>query len=254
MKEEHGVAVDFGFPNHAAYHLSLIKQGFTDIGMTMIQHRYIANEGHFFQKVPFGQIKRIGYGSYQLVRRGLHRRIDLGDGVVLGHELSFGTDVDDLYREAAGEFDLMIAREHKYLNWRFGDPRAGDFIIRTARREGRLVGYMVHKLEERDGTTYLNIVDALVPKDEPNILSALIEDVTSMARDLMIDTVICCLPDGHRYAKQFSEQGFMAEVRYTGDRPMSMIFCPRELDQESMEVLSKKELKAHIMLGDTDWV
>jgi hypothetical protein len=182
MKDEHGVELDFGFPNHAAYRLSLLKQGFTDLGVRVMQHRFIANEGRFFKKVRYGQIKRIGYDSYMLVRRSLRWKTHTGNEYVLSHEDRFGPEVDGLYREAAEGFDLMVAREHHYLNWRYADPRGGDFIIRTARRDGRLVGYMVHKLEDRDGTSCLNVVDALVIRDGEPALAALLSDVIVMAQ------------------------------------------------------------------------
>ena len=253
MKDEHGVAFDFGFPNQAAYHLSMIKQGFRDLGVRMLQHRYIIDEEQFFRKVRFGSIKRLGYDSYQLLKRSLSRHVEVG-GVLLDREHAFGPEFDDLYRRAAEGFDLIIAREHRYLNWRYADPRGGEFIIRTARQDGRLMGYMVHKQEERKGSNYLNVVDTIVDPEFQDILSVLLLDAISLARDRGIETILCCLPEHHPYGQYFEDMGFLAQVRYTGDRPMSIIFLDRESKEGDLDLKAGEDLRTHIMLGDTDWV
>ncbi len=254
MKDEQGVALDFGFPNQAAYHLSMIKQGFQDLSISMLQHRYIIDEGQFFRKVRFGSIKRLGYDSYQLLKRSLSRQVELGGGITLAREREFGPAFDTLYHRAADGFDLIIAREHRYLNWRYADPRGGEFIIRSVRHNDRLVGFMVHKKEERGESRYLNVVDALVDPEFQDVMSILLIDAISMARELNIETILCCLPDGHPYERHLADMGFLAQVRYTGDRPMSVICLDREKGRNDLNLLGKEGLRAHIMLGDTDWV
>ena len=253
MKDEHGIALDFGFPNQTAYHLSLIKQGFTDLGIRVMQHRYIIDEKRFFSKLRFGQLKRLGYNSYQLVRRSLGRGTEAIGGMLLESTMSFTPEVDGLGRLAAEEFDLMIVRDHRYMNWRYADPRAGDFIIRTARRNGRLVGWMVHKQEDREGSRFLNIVDALADPGSPEAISVLLMDAISLAEETGIETILCCLPDGHPYARSLADVGFLSQVRFTGERPMSMIYQERTLSETGMGGLPDGA-RVHIMLGDTDWV
>jgi hypothetical protein len=254
MKDEQGVVLDFGFPNQAAYHLSMIKQGLQDLGVRMLQHRYIIDEDQFFRKVRFGSIKRLGYDSYQFFKRSLSRPVEVGGGITLGREQMFGTEFDDLYERAAVDFDLIIAREHRYLNWRYADPRGGDFISRTARQDGRLVGYIVHKKEEREGSHFLNVVDAIIDPALPEIMPLLLFDTISMARGLGIETILCCLPEQHPYEQHFADMGFLSQVRFTGDRPMSIICLERGNSEGGMELFNTEDLRPHIMLGDTDWV
>jgi hypothetical protein len=254
MKDEHEVGLDFGFPNQAAYHLSMIKQGFRDLGVRMMQHRYIIDEEQFFRKVRFGSIKRLGYDSYQFLKRSLGRHVEMGKGITLDRVYEFGPEFDDLYQRAAEGFDLIIAREQSYLNWRYADPRSGEFIIRTVRQDGRLVGYMVHKQDVREGSSYLNVVDTIVDPQFQDTLAILLLDAISMARELGIETILCCLPEGHPYEKQFEETGFLAQIRYTGDRPMSLIYLDRDKTGRNNELLAKPNLRTHIVLGDTDWV
>ena len=46
---------------------------------------------------------------------------------------------DELWRDAAREFDLLIARPARYLNWRYFDPRSGSFRVHAAEEGDRLL-------------------------------------------------------------------------------------------------------------------
>jgi hypothetical protein len=254
MKDRHDVELDFGFPNKASYTLSVTKQGFKDLGIVMLQHRFIIDEEQFFSKVRFGSIKRLGHFSYQMLRRSLGPRVDVGGGITIGLEAEMGSEYDELYSRASEDFDVMIVRDGGYLNWRYCDPRAGDFIVRTARNKGRLVGYLVMRDEIKDGSRFLNIVDCLADPRSPEVISLLLMDCISLAKGMDIETVLCCLPDGHPYGKHLSEVGFLSQVRYTGELEMKVIALERAGSGPLMAALTKKGLRTHIMLGDTDWV
>lgn len=254
MKDEHNVELDFGFPNKASYKISVTKQGFTDLGIVMLQHRYIIDEEQFFKKVRFGSIKRLGHSSYQMIRRTLGPRVEVGDGMALDSESRMGEEFDELYARASKDFDAMIVRDSGYLNWRYCDPRAGEFIVRTVRNKGRLVGYMVMREETKDGSRFLNIVDCLVDPRSPDAVPLLLKDCISLAQGMDIETVLCCLPEGHPYGKYLAELGFLSQVRYTGEQEMKVIALERAGNGPLMSVLKRKDLRAHIMLGDTDWV
>jgi hypothetical protein len=64
MKDEHNVELDFGFPNEASYHISITKQGFTDLKIVMLQHRYIISYEPFnFKGLPHEAPLTLGYGA-----------------------------------------------------------------------------------------------------------------------------------------------------------------------------------------------
>ncbi|MBI0584222.1 MAG: GNAT family N-acetyltransferase [Methanomassiliicoccus sp.] len=254
MKDQHDVRLDFGFPNQASYRLSLGKQGFHDLGITMLQHRYIIDEEQFFKKVRFGPIKRIGYSTYIMLKRPLGPRVDVGGGITLGREREMGEEFDNLYAKASEAFDMMIVRDSGFLTWRYGDHRGGDFIVRTARDNGRLVGYMVHREEVKDGSRFLNIVDALADPAAPDAIPLLLLDCISMAKGMEIETVLCCLPEAHPYGKHLAEAGFLSQVRMTGNQEMKVIALERGGTTDLINRLTGRGLRAHIMLGDTDWV
>lgn len=52
---------------------------------------------------------------------------------------------DQFYREVSAPFKFIAERTAAFLDWRYAAPRAGNFTIRVAERDGRLLGYAVTK-------------------------------------------------------------------------------------------------------------
>lgn len=247
LKADHGVAFDFGFPNHGSYRVSMKRQGFREVDMTMMQHRFIIDRERYFQKVSMGSLKRLGYVSYVALQRTIHRSGETG--LHVDDVKRFSDDDDRLYRKAATDFDLIAVRDHRYLNWRFCDPRGGAYIVRGARENEELLGYAVLKPE---GDGEMMIVDMLADPGRPDVIPFLLQDALEQGQRHGSESLTCCLPKGHRYERNLRESGFVAEVRMTGDEPMRMIWFPR--GDHDLDTLSSPSPACHIMLGDTDWV
>ncbi len=247
IKAERGVAFDFGFPNRSSYHVSMKREGFREVDMSMMQHRFIVDREQFFSKVSLGPLKRFGYASYVAVQRGLHRPD--GSGLSVQGVERFSERDDELFDRVRTDFDVIAVRDHRFLNWRYRDSRGGHFIGREVRENGRLLGYAMLKAES-DGQ--LIIVDLLADRDRREILPLLLADSLEQARSMGAESVICCLPREHPYEHSFRDLGFIAEARMTGDVPMRMIWCPR--CGGDLDALSGPSPRCHITLGDTDWV
>jgi len=205
LKENHKVALDFGLPNPASYHVSTVKRGFQELGLNMLQHQFIIDPEEFFRKVRFGPLKRLGYASLVTIRRSMLK--DVGDLDVESQE-HFTERDSTLYERESRNFDIIASRSSDQLNWRYCDPRAGAFLRRGVREGGRLLGYSVLKEEVRDGTKYLNIVDLLVEKERNDVLIALLLDALEEANKQGAESAICCLPEGHPYGRSLQEPGF----------------------------------------------
>ncbi len=246
MKVKRGVAFDYGFPNKLSYHVSTKRQGFQEVNMSMMQHRFIVDRAEFFRKVNMGSLKRLGYSSYVALQQAVHRTG--GYGLLVQDIERFSEKDDELYRRALPDFDIMAVRDHRFLNWRYCDPRGGRYIVRGV-REGELLGYAVLKVE---ADRQLIIVDMLTLPDRPEVVPLLLMDALEQGRARGSESVICSLPKGHRYERHFRDMGFVSEPRMTGSIPMRMIWFPR--GPQELDALSSPDPACHIMLGDTDWV
>jgi len=246
LKTKRGIAFDFGFPNESSYHISTKREGFRVLDLTMIQHRFIIDRQGFFSKVNMGSLKWIGYSSYVALQRAVHRQGET-DLIVQNIE-SFSETDDTLYHKVSSDFDLMAVRDHQFLNWRYCDPRGGSYIVRGVREDGKLLGYVVFKIESEN---QLIIADMLADPDRLEVISLLVTDVLNQGQYYGTESVICCLPKNHQYERSLREMGFVSKPRMTGNMPMRMIWFPRS--SQDLSILSSPGPVCHIMLGDTDW-
>jgi len=58
----------------------------------------------------------------------------------------FDKDIDDFWEEVSKHYDFIIERKRDYLNWRYCDTRAGDFVVKQAEEDGRILGYVVLRI------------------------------------------------------------------------------------------------------------
>lgn len=244
LKEDLGVKLDYGFPNKASAYVSLEKRGFRQVPLKFVQYRYVINMDEFFQG-KVGKAKWLGYAAIKAVRK-----TSSGSEIEVREEQRFGEEFRELFEKTAKTFDLLAARRPAYLNWRYADPRAGQFKIFSARRNSELVGYIVIGKRGSDAA----VADLLVAPQESKALDALINRAISYAKEIKAWSLLCLLPKEHRYGRRFPAAGFLLEERYTGDVKMSMIWKGPDLDESVQNLLKNAELNCHITLGDTDWI
>lgn len=124
---------------------------------------------------------------------------------------AFDDRFDEFCAEAVAPFDFVAERTAAFLNWRYADPRGGDFTIRVAERDGRLLGYMV----TRTGAELMRVADILVAPGEAWVANVLLEDAVSWAREAGSAAVTCWLPERHPYRGALRSAGFVVLRRTT---------------------------------------
>jgi len=156
----------------------------------------------------------------------------------------FDSRFDAFCAEASTPFDFICERDAAFLNWRYADPRAGAFTIRVAERAGRLVGYVVTKV---DGET-THVVDLLITPGEMQVASALIRDAVDHARAAGSASVSCWTPDHHPYRNALQALGFFS----LGDT--AVLYRPVSMPAAQLAFLEERDASMHFTFGDTDFV
>jgi len=157
---------------------------------------------------------------------------------------SFDERFDAFCAAASAPFDFVPERTQAFLNWRYADPRAGEFTIRVAERNGQLLGYVVHI--DRDDTTH--IADILVATDQPGVTDALLEEVARHARTAGKAAVAGWLAERHPYRAAFRSRGF---VPLGGT---SIVYRPVAMPAEQLAFLEERDASMHFTYGDTDFI
>lgn len=156
----------------------------------------------------------------------------------------FDDRFDAFCAAATAPFDFVPERTEAFLNWRYADPRSGEFTIRVAERGDDLLGYVV--LIDRDDTTH--IADILVAAGEPAIAGALLDEVTRHARAAGTMAVSGWLAEHHPYRAAFRARGFV---------PMggtSIVYRAVAMPAEELAFLERSDAAMHFTYGDTDFI
>jgi GNAT superfamily N-acetyltransferase len=157
----------------------------------------------------------------------------------------FDDRIEEFFDEAAKPFDYVIVRGKDYMNWRYCDPAAGNFTIRAAEQQGRLLGYLVLKIAEDEGF----IADLLALPGRIDVVRSLIEDARHRFRQAEVELITCWMISRHPYNGVLRRYGFIDSGRDVGFR-----YRVVSLDKSELEFLGDARARIHLTHGDTDWV
>jgi len=114
-----------------------------------------------------------------------------------------GEEFTALAQEQRGKWGICLARSAAYLNWRYVENPLAHHEIITARRNGRLVDYIVWTQAGEDAT----IVDLFGEKDT-RTMRRLIAEVVNLAHQHGVITLSVCMNEFYPWRFLFSEMGF----------------------------------------------
>jgi len=90
-------------------------------------------------------LKKLGYRTLETLNRIENQLIKIPEtGNVKVEKVDrLGPDFDVFWEQVSKKFDYIGVRNSEYLNWRYADPRAGNYSIYLAKINDEIVGYMV---------------------------------------------------------------------------------------------------------------
>lgn len=156
----------------------------------------------------------------------------------------FDDRIDAFCEEASRQFDFMSLRTKEVLNWRFADPRAGDFTIRLATEGDQVLGYSVLRVANGAG----HIADLLALPGRLDVVASLARDATSQLRS-SAPTIECWLFENNPYARALRSCGFLGRRRRR-----QLTYEAVGVPVSEIEFLSDRSTVAHLSLGDMDYV
>jgi GNAT superfamily N-acetyltransferase len=176
-------------------------------------------------------------------RESRRRHRDAADLRVSGIE-HFDERVETLWRSCIAAFDLLFERSREFLEWRYCDPRGGDFAVRQVEEGDRLLGYTA--LRVLDGQGF--IADLLCEPTRPDALAALIADAVDQLRARGAHSILTRLALSHPYRACLHDAGF-SSPRKAVERPL---YRPLS-DRLPLERLASPKATVHLTYGDADW-
>lgn len=162
----------------------------------------------------------------------------------------FDERIESFWVEVKDKYSFIIERGREYLNWRYCDPRGGDYIIKQVEEEGHIIGYSILRINRyNDDYPTGYIVDLLTLPDRLDVADALIGDAIRLFNDTSVNLVHYWCIKNHPYERLFKRHGFV-----NSRTRLRISYNPINVGSEFNELKNATPKRLHFQYGDSDWI
>lgn len=153
--------------------------------------------------------------SIQHLALGSHRsRID--SKVRVSQIGNFDGRFDGFWEQISHHYGLIVKRDRKFLAWRYGDSRCGNFRILCAEDGDELLGYAVLRTNMRNpGYPIGYVVDLLCLPGRERAAAMLLQESLAFFDQNEVNVVNSLVPRRHPYFKLYLAHGFVDTMERT---------------------------------------
>jgi GNAT superfamily N-acetyltransferase len=156
---------------------------------------------------------------------------------------SFDERINQFWEKASKLKNIMIAKDMKYLNWRYIAKPGKEYKILIAQKHQEIAGYIVLKLKK--GIPYNGyIVDLLTLPSEDTAATMLITRAVQSLKEDGAATISCWMLEDTPYYRILRKLGF---VRRTGP-----LLCSRVIDTNIPKEFVTNPANWYYVMGDDD--
>ncbi len=253
LQDEHEIKFVYFITGNPVVIKVIDKEGYSRFPHKVINLVRIKNVDLHLKKMPVENvwIKKLGFHL-------INKLNNLRDALV-GSEFQnpnidiykinrFDKRIDDFWSIASNHYDFIVERRMEYLNWRYCDPRAGEFVIKQAEENGHILGYsilIINKFIEDYPIGY--IVDLLTLPDRFDALEALVSDAVRYFDSNDINIINYQIVQDHPYEIVFKRHAFL------DSRVKLLIGLElRNMEKELKELEKSHANKIFLSWGDHD--
>ena len=162
----------------------------------------------------------------------------------------FNEGFTSFWDDVKGSYDFIIERNIEYLNWRYCDPRGGNFTVKVAESEGKYLGFIVLRIN-RYNASYPEgyIADLLTVPERPDVASKLIKEANSFFDESNVNIIYYWVVNGHPYEDIMKREGFF-DSRFVP----YFIFQNVSIGSTWDGFQKIPPHRMHYQYGDSDWI
>jgi GNAT superfamily N-acetyltransferase len=166
-------------------------------------------EDAWIQKIGFQVLKNIS----GLKQRFSSPEEDVSDLVV--KEVSeFDERIEEFWLAVQNAYDLIVVNNKKYLNWRYCDPRAGDFKIFVAEEMEKILGFTVLRINRyREDYPVGLIVELISIPGRPEVVDALLDKAVDFFQENNVNIINFLAVKGYKHHDLLTKNGFLDSRR-----------------------------------------
>jgi hypothetical protein len=177
------------------------------------------------------------------------RPVTSSDTVEVSDVEKFDGEIDIFYDKVKMDYKLITEKTHEYLNWRYMDPRGGKYVVKQAKENGEVIGYIVLSVNRYNPDRPIGyVMDLCTLREKVYASSILISEALKYFDGEKINAVEYMIVKGHPYESMFKKMGYV-DVQNNND-------IHYDLYRDGVMIDDQLELKPEEILfqvGDTDW-
>jgi predicted N-acetyltransferase YhbS len=126
----------------------------------------------------------------------------------------FDDRVEVLWDKVKDEYDFIVVKSKEYLNWRYCDPRGGDYHIWVAEDDEGILGYLVLRINKMHLDHPVGyIMEVLAHKEREEVINSLLIQADIYFSQEKVNAIYFTLVSGHPYEKIMNIHGFIDSMR-----------------------------------------
>ncbi len=160
---------------------------------------------------------------------------------------SFDHRFQSFLNELMTEHQYIVERSINYLNWRYCDPRSGEFIVKTAEENNKIVGFITFTINKiRKEYPIGVILDLLALDNRIDVLHRLVSEALTFYEKSHVNIITSQVISNHPVAKALKTHSFL------DSRINLHMFCNPFDFNEFSELKNIKPRKLYHSYGDID--
>jgi len=123
---------------------------------------------------------------------------------------AFDNSINVFWEEIKNHYDFIIERSRDFLNWRYFDARGGDYLVKIAEKDSKILGYVVLRINKHQKDYPLGyVVDLLTLPNRLDVAHALVADAVDYFANNNINVIYCLVIKHHPYQTSLERNGFV---------------------------------------------
>lgn len=195
-----GVNFVFGFPNKNSFGGFTSKLGWKSLDPVPFLFLPL-NITYFIRKLKF-------LNFFNLTNYYFRKSFKFDEKVTIKEINIFSSDYDLLWEKFSDDIAISVIRNSKYLNWRFFNNPAEQYLIYSATFNNSLAGFIVINIKNKHGGKIGYVMELIFDPLYPFVASTLLSYAVNIFRSESVDCVLSwCFEHSISY-KYFKKAGF----------------------------------------------
>jgi len=196
-------------------------------------------------------IKKLGYTTLRNINKiKLTKRThETGDHTIKTID-TFDDRIDAFWGSIHPHYKHIVVRNKEYLNWRYCDPRAGEYHIKQAEADGDVLGYCVYRVNKHDSEYPRGyIMDLITAPNRIDVTASLLTSALEHLDNLDVNIIYSWAVKGHPNMDILTGHGFV-------DSKSPLNLSHRWVNDKSneTELMASPPDQLHCQMGDVDWM